>query len=337
MGTSCRGADIAAQVLSVDRQSAAATAWVNELQAAGVVVQAGHEGAEGTWFLRRRHLLPSMVGLPERPEGWTRREGQWEHWWAPHGCAGVPEWMMGQAAPDIEACGKVRALHRAERGRWRVSVDGEAAHAKVGSTVYDAVIIATDPASAAALVEGSADVEVEPGALQDVKGVVGRRRLVVAVCVPGAAAEALFGADRAEWRDPDNADLHLGAWQDAKRGAASGQHRSADDGGVSGLARLVFQSTHASAARGEEAVVWAVAAALDLPLMSLRDVETFTLGVEAATASAAVVSDPMWRANKCWALGDRLVVCGDYFGAAPTFTSCVVSAQAAVQHIAPPL
>ena len=180
-------------------------------------------------------------------------------------------------------------------------------------------------------------MEVEPGALEDVKGVVGRRRVVVTVCVPGAAAEALFGAERAEWRDPGHADLHLGAWQDAKRGAASNQrhHRAAGSGDGDAGARLVFHSTHAAAARGEEAVVWAVAAALELPVTSLRDVEAFTLGVDAATASESAVSSPTWRAKKCWALGDRLVVCGDYFGAAPTFTSCVVSAEAAVRHIAP--
>ena len=35
----------------------------------------------------------------------------------------------------------------------------------------------------------------------------------------------------------------------------------------------------------------------------------------------------------CGRLGDGLVVCGDYFGAMPSFTSCVVSAEAAVDEL----
>ena len=143
----------------------------------------------------------------------------------------------------------------------------------------------------------------------------------VASLNPPALDSTTF-ADTVEWRSPDHDTLHLAAWQDPKRGAERGP-----------TARVVFHSTHAAAACSEEITLQAAAAALGVTRASLRDVQTLTLGVEVAAASTCAVSNQVLRAEKCCALGGGLVVCGDYFGAQATFTSCVVSAEAAVRRL----
>ena len=130
---------------------------------------------------------------------------------------------------------------------------------------------------------------------------------------------------QAEWRDPQHELLHVGVWQDVKRER---------DIGDTGSARLVFHSTHSGAACSDQLLLQSIAAVLDMPVSSLQDVASWTLGLEAATASASTVDCVAWQAERCARLGDGLVVCGDYFGAMPSFTSCcVVSAEAAVEEL----
>ena len=149
---------------------------------------------------------------------------------------------------------------------------------------------------------------------------------VVCLCqvrAPGIALHRWFNR-QAEWRDPQHELLHLGVWQDVKRERGIGD---------TGSARLVFHSTHSGAACSDQLLLQSIAAVLDVPVSSLQDVASWTLGLEAATASVSAVDYAGWRAQHCGRLGDGLVVCGDYFGAMPSFTSCVVSAEAAVDEL----
>ena len=180
MGTA-GGADIAAQVLSVDRRSKAATSWLSELQLASLVVEAGTATDHpAEWYLRRRLVVPSLVELPERPAGWTRRDGQWEHWWVPSGCGTVPAFMMQQAAVQ-EVYAEIKAVCK-EQHLWRVVVGTGQDAGRVGSTAYDAVVVATDPASAAELMARSPGIQLHTDARRAIEQVVGESRRVIAVC-----------------------------------------------------------------------------------------------------------------------------------------------------------
>ena len=324
-------ADVAAQVLSIDLQVPAATEWIDRLNEASLVVQAESGGR-----------CTSLAAVPERPDGWTRRNGQWEHWWARGGCGSVVQWIMEQASPDLEMRSAVDAAIKCPNGQWRVSSVGPGAATAVATSEYDAIVIATDAAAAAGVLERS-DVPVQPCELQALRAVMGPVRGVYVVPVDSAVLAGLFKG-KAEWRDPRHDTLHLLARQNAKRASThGGGAEHARDLLVVHTVPMPLQSA------GPEILerVWAerVGPAVSELLTSHHPRgnkvcpnmgPAFVLGAaHVAGTSNVAAALPSWQAQRCWRIDSGLVACGDYFDAASaaSFTGSVLSARAAAAKV----
>ena len=167
MGTAA-GADIAAQVLSVDRRSNAATSWLYELQLASLVVEAGTAADHpAEWYLRRRRCLRwwNFRSVPQAGRG-VMASG------SIGGCPVVVPALMMQQAAVVEVFAEIKAV-RKEQHLWRVVATGKDA-GMVGSTAYDAVVVATDPASAAELMARSHGIQLHTDARRALEQVVGK-------------------------------------------------------------------------------------------------------------------------------------------------------------------
>lgn len=138
---------------------------------------------------------------------------------------------------------------------------------------------------------------------------------------------------QAEWGDPQHELLHVRVWQDVKRERGIGDTRSA---------RLVFHPTHNNARAACSDQLLLVVVASNCSCVGCASIESARCG-ELDTWSGCsncqrINSRLCWMACTtckiycCAKLRGGLVVCGDYFGAMPSFKSCAVSAEAVVEE-----